>query len=73
MNNFPEKPKDLKISQPMDVIEKLRELVKPMGYEIDGFSWGGNSIKLELGIPNENPYTVMNPAQKPPYLKAKNV
>ena len=65
MINLPKDTRGLKISQPMDVIEKLRELVKPMGYEIGGFSWDGGRINLELNRPNDSPFTMMNPDQIP--------
>jgi len=35
--------------QPMDVIEKLREAVRPLNCEIHGFEINGDSIELKLG------------------------
>jgi len=39
------------MTQPMDVAEKLREALRPLGFEIFGFELRGENIALELREP----------------------
>ena len=42
--------------QPLDIVNELRELVRPSGLEITGFTFDGNRINLEVGAPySHNP------------------
>jgi len=42
--------------QPLDIVNELRELVKPSGLEITGFTFDGNRMNLEVGTPySHNP------------------
>jgi len=44
--------------QPLDIVNELRELVRPSGLEITGFTFDGSRINLEVG----SPYTHNPPA-----------
>lgn len=45
------------IPQPLDVIEKLREAIKPLGFEIYGFGRSATGcIALEIGDPQYEEY-----------------
>jgi len=37
--------------QPLDIVNELRELVRPSGLEITGFTFDGSWINLEVGSP----------------------
>jgi len=39
------------IPQPLDIINELRKMVRPLGMEVLGFNWVSGRINLELGTP----------------------
>ena len=41
--------------QPMDLVEKLREAVRPLGMEVHGFNIRGETINLTLSSPSKYP------------------
>jgi hypothetical protein len=57
------------ISQPLDLIIRLREFVKPLGYEIYGFNGTSGKIILELSRPLTSPFNIWGRDEYGEYFK----